>query len=134
MTKLIAALILIAVLMGVYQLFLYYDRIKNEEAAAKKEAAASVVVPEQLPGMPSQLENSLQAAQKEGAAALKAWLKTYDTVVQDPRRAWIELDYCLLVSRSDPAEARRVYAAVKERTPPSSPIWPRLKQLEKTYE
>jgi hypothetical protein len=134
MTKIIAALILIACLMGVYELFLYYDRIKNEEAVAKKEAAAAMVVGEQLPGVPQRLEPSLQAAQKEGASALKAWLKTYDSMVQDPRRAWIELDYCVLVARSDPAEARRVYAAVKERTPPSSPVWQRLKQLEKTYE
>jgi hypothetical protein len=134
MTKLIAALVLIAFLMGVYELFLYYDRVKNEEATAKKEAAAAVVVGEQLSGVPSRLEPSLQAAQKEGAGALKAWLKTFDSMIQDPRKAWIELDYCVLVARSDPAEARRVYAAVKERTPPSSPVWPRLKQLEKTYE
>src|SRR5215467_8379918 len=127
MTKLIAALILIAFLMGVYELFLYYDRVKNEEATAKKEAAAAVVVGEQLPGVPSRLEPSLQAAQKEGAGALKSWLKTYDSMLQDPRKAWIELDYCVMVARSDPAEARRVYAAVKERIPPSSPVWPRLK-------
>ena len=32
------------------------------------------------------------------------------------------------------AEAKRVFAAVKERTTPSSPVWPRIKQLVKTYE
>ena len=55
-------------------------------------------------------------------------------MVQDPRKAWIELDYCVLVSREDLSEARRVFAEVKKRTPPSSPVWPRVKDLEKVYE
>ena len=33
-----------------------------------------------------------------------------------------------------PAEARRLFAAIKERTGPSSPVWKRIKELEKTYE
>jgi hypothetical protein len=55
-------------------------------------------------------------------------------MVQDPRKAWIELDYCIAVAREDPAEAKRAFASVKNRTPQSSPVWPRIKQLEKTYE
>ena len=62
---------------------------------------------------------------------MKNWLKTHSQSVEDPRKAWIELDYCVAVAREDPAEARRVFATVKERTPPSSPVWPRIKQLEK---
>ena len=31
------------------------------------------------------------------------------------RRAWIELDYCVLIARSNPAEARKIFAEVKER-------------------
>jgi len=54
--------------------------------------------------------------------------------VEDPRKAWIELDFCVAVAREDPAEARRVFAAVKERIGPASPVWPRMKELEKTYE
>jgi hypothetical protein len=53
--------------------------------------------------------------------------------VEDPRKAWIELDYCVAVAREDPAEARRVFAR-EGAAGPSSPVWPRMKQLEKTYE
>jgi len=77
---------------------------------------------------------SLQAAKKQGASGLRTWLKSYGQMVQDPRKAWIELDYCVMVSREDLPEARRVFAEVKARTSPASPVWPRVKDLEKTYE
>jgi hypothetical protein len=93
-----------------------------------------VVVGESLSGIPDNLVASLQAAKKSGANAMKTWLKNYGRLVHDPRKAWIELDYCVLVSREDLPEARRVFAEVKARTPPSSPVWPRVKELEKTYE
>jgi|SRR5215471_2615922 len=134
MTKLIAILIILAVLYGGWQLFFYWEKIKNEEETQKKQAAAAVVVGDQLPGVPNQLEASLKAAESQGAVGLKNWLKTYGRSIQDPRKAWIELNYCVLISRADPSEARHVFAEVKNRTPESSPVWPRIKQLEKTYE
>jgi hypothetical protein len=135
MTKWITILIIAAALYGGWQLFLYYDRVKSEDdEAQKKAAAAENVSPQQLSGMPYQLQSSLEAAQKQGAAGLRNWLKVYGPSVQDPRKAWIQLDYCVEVSREDPAEARRVFAEVKNRTPDSSPVWKRIKQLEKTYE
>src|SRR6185369_935459 len=102
--------IIIAGVYGGWELFLYWDKVKNEEETAKKRAAASVITDgTQLPGLPSQYEISLQAAQKQGAAGLKNWLKNFSGVVQDPRKAWIELDYCVLLARESPAEARRVF-------------------------
>ena len=133
-TKLIAALIIVAVLYGGWNLFLYWDKVKNEKESIRKEEAAAVVTENSLPGLPYGLEQSLQAAKRQGAASLKNWLKTYGRSIQDPRKAWIELNYCVLISRADPAEARRIFAEVKNRTPESSPVWPRIKQLEKTYE
>ena len=133
-TKLIAALIIVAVLYGGWNLFVYWDKVKNEKESIRKEAAAAVVTETSLPGLPYGLEQSLQAAKRQGAASLKNWLKTYGNSVQDPRKAWIELDYCVLISRADPSEARRLFAEVKNRTPESSPVWPRIKQLEKTYQ
>jgi len=133
MTKLIAAVIIIAVLYGGWNVFLYWDKVKNEEETQKKEAAANVVVPERLNGLPQSLEPALQAAQKDGAAGLRNFLKSYDRVLQDPRKAWIQMDYCVAVARDDPAEARHVFAEVKDRTPPTSPVWPRMKQLENAY-
>jgi len=133
MTKLITAFIIILVLYGGWHLFLYWEHVKNEDETRQKQQAASAVVPEQLPGLPQKLEASLQAASKS-PAALKNWLRANGRFVQDPRKAWIELDYCVLLSHEDLPEARRIFAEVKARTPPTSPVWPRIQQLEKTYQ
>jgi len=84
--------------------------------------------------LPANLELSLQAAQKQGAAGLKNWFKLYRPYVSDPRLAALELDYIVLISSSNPQEARQLFAAVKQRTPTNSPVFPRIKQLEKTYQ
>ena len=134
MTKLIAAVMILAVCYGGWELFFYWEKVKNEEETQKKQAAAAIVAGEQLSGMPQQLEPVLKAAEAQGASGLGNFLKTYGRSVQDPRKAWIELDYCLLISRDDPAEAKRMFAEVKHRTSESSPVWPRIKKLENAYE
>ena len=134
MTKLIAAVLIVLACYGVWELFLYWEKVKSQEETAQKSNAAAMVLGEQLPGMPSALEPSLQAAKKQGAAGLRNWLKAHNQSIEDPRKAWIELDLCVALAREDPAEARRIFKSVKDRTPPSSPVWPRLKQLEKSYE
>lgn len=134
MTKLIVVLIAAALLYAGWHLFFYWEKVRDEKESVRKEAAAAVVMGDTLPGLPYGLEQSLQAAQRQGAAGLRNWLKAYGNTVQDPRKAWIELDYVTLVSREDPSEARRVYAEVKARTAPSSPVWKRIKDLEKTYQ
>lgn len=137
-TKLIAAAIIIVVLWGGWKLFFYWEEVKNEQETEKKQAAAAVVAGDQLPGFPpqatAQLENSLHAAEAQGATGLRNWLKLYGPAIQDPRKAWIELDYCLLLLRENPAEAKLVFAEVKGRTSSTSPVWPRIKQLSKTFE
>jgi len=132
-TKLIAAFIIIVVLFGGYHLFLYWERVKNEEEAQKKQVAAMVVQGESLPGMPYQLETSLKAAQQHSSATFRKWLKLHERELEDPRKAWIELDFCVAIAREDPSEARRVFTEVKKRTGPSSPVWLRVQALEKTY-
>ena len=134
MSKLISVFIIIVVIFCGYQLWLKWDETVREEEIKKKEAAARLD-PHSLPGMPSgQLETSYQQAQQHGNAAVRNWLKTYGDAVQDPRKAWIELDLAVAITREDPTEARRMFKAVKDRTPATSPILPRIKQLEKTYE
>jgi hypothetical protein len=133
MTKLIAIFAVVIVLYGGWHLFLYWEKVRDQKETEKKQAAAALVVGDQLPGMPSTFNQSLQAAQAQGAAGLRNWLKTYGRSVQDPRKAWIELDYCVAVSHDDPSEARKVFAQVKERTPATSPVFPRIKQLEQAY-
>src|SRR5664279_12095 len=113
MTKIIAALLIIAALFGVWELFLWWEKVKNDEEVNQKKEAAAIVLGDQLPGMSSKLDASLQAARKQGAAGLRNWLKNNKLSVEDPRKAWIELDYCVAVAREDTAEAKRVFAAVK---------------------
>jgi len=134
MTKLIAAVLIIAACWGVWELFLYWERVKNEEETTQKQQAAAMTMGDSLPGVPYQLEQSLQEARRKGPDALKAWLKANNQSIEDPRKAWIELDYCVAVARKDPAEARRVFADVKSRIGSASPVYPRMKDLEKTYQ
>lgn len=135
MTKaLIAVLIIAVVAFGGWKLFEYWDKVEHEKEAKQQEAAASQVDPNQLPGLPAQLQQSLDAAEQRGASTLGAWLKMYGRSVQDPRKAWIELDYVVMITRDNPQEARRLFAEVKQRTPPASPVWPRIHELEKSYQ
>jgi len=132
MTKLISILIIVLVVWVGWTMFTYWEGVRDEKVAAEK--AKTAAGPQELEGLPPQLETSLQAAERAGAVGLKNWLQTYGRMVRDPRRASIELDYCVIVARDNPAEAKRVFAAVKERTLNSSPVYPRIKQLERTYE
>ena len=54
--------------------------------------------------------------------------------MSDPRLAAIELDYIVLISSTNPQESRRLFSLVKQRTPTNSPVYPRVKRLEKTYQ
>lgn len=132
MTKLISALIAVAVLFCGFQLFKYWQKMKTEEETGIVEKAATPLRGDQLNGMPYQLQASLDQATQKGPDALRQWIKTYGPQIQDPRKAWIELDFCLMVLRDDPSEARRVFADVKARTGPTSQVWPRVKELDKT--
>jgi hypothetical protein len=134
MTKLIAVLIVVAVGYLGYLVFQQWDKARMEHDNARQQAAVAAVTPEALPGMPSQLDQSLRTAKEKGPAAFRAWFHTYERQLADPRRAWIELDLCVALARENPAEAKRIFAGVKSRVPPASPVWPRVKELEKAYE
>lgn len=134
MTRLISVLIVVVVIFCGYHIFRYWQQVENERNGKQQAEASTTVNPALLDGMPHQLETSLHAAKQEGNAAFRAWLKNYDSVLQDPRRAWIELEFCVAIVRENPAEARRIFADVKSRTPPSSPVWPWMKSLERSFE
>jgi hypothetical protein len=135
MTKvLITIAIIAAVALVGWQLFDYWEKVQDDKLAAQKQAASAQVNPDALPGLPQGWDTSLRNAEQQGATALANWLKTYGAKVQDPRKAWIELDYVLLITRDNPQEAKRIFAEVKDRTSPSSPVWPRIHELEKSYQ
>jgi hypothetical protein len=89
---------------------------------------------DQLPGLPPSLQGPLQTAEDHGATALREFLTTHSHEIKDPRRAWIELDYVVLAGASDLADARLKFGKVKARLAPGSPVYDRMKQLEKTYQ
>jgi hypothetical protein len=126
--------VVIVVGLGAWQIFEYWEKVQDEKADAQKQAAASVVNPDALPGVPQGWETSLRAAEQQGGSALGNWLKTYGASIQDPRKAWIQLDYVVMITRDNPQEAKRVFAEVKDRTLPNSPVWPRIHDLEKSYQ
>jgi len=137
MKALIYITLIVAVFLLFTQVFLpFYERSKRGEIAGQTEGGGRPAEPrgEDLPGLPPALATSLDTAKTEGAKALGEWLKQYRPYVKDPRLAWIELDYVVLVSLQDAKEARRVFQGVKERTPPTSPVYERVKKLEKTYQ
>lgn len=126
------ALITLVLIVGLYLLgkamFEGYQAQERKKNPQQQNTTAKV-----LDGLPSQFEDSLAAAQAQGAPALKAWLAKYGQYARDPRLAEIQLDYVVLVSRTNPTEARQFFQAVKQRTPKTSPLYERVKRLEPTY-
>ena len=133
-TKLIGAFFVILVLVAGWKMAAYYKQVEEENRNQKKVEAGADIKPEQLEGMPYQYQQSLTAAEQNGATGLRDWLKMFGAQIKDPRKAWIELDYCVAAMREDPQAAKKVFQSVKERTSTNSPIYPRVRQLERTFE
>lgn len=121
------------------QLFRTYQKSEQQRMVNPTDQPAATPAPPTsssaaLPGLPPSLEASLANAERQGVTGLREWLRNYQTLVRDPRLAAIQLDYVVLISRQDPAEARRIFKEVKDRTPTFSPIYDRVKRLEKTFQ
>jgi hypothetical protein len=118
--------------------WLAYDYWTSKEAleGKPKSKAVRTVTLEDLGQLPERLEQELAEAQKEGASGLKRFLTKYQKapVLKDPRKAWIQLDYVVMVSLTDPGEARRVFREVKNRVGPDSPVYERVKKMQPTYQ
>jgi hypothetical protein len=126
------ALITVVIIAVIY--FLGKSFVGAYQAKQKKEQAIEAGVPSDgLTGMPANFQPSLDEAQAQGPAALKAWLTRYSSYIQDPKLASIQLDYVVLVGRTNPSEAKRVFKAVKTRTPKTSPVYPRIQKLNSTF-
>ena len=134
MKALISILIISLFVLVGWKIFTYYRQIEGEKEEAQKVETGADIRPENLPGLPQAYQQSLQFAQKSGAKGLRDWMKMYGAQVQDPRKAWIEMDYSLALLRDDPNEAKRVFKSVKERVSTNSLVYPRIRQLEKTFQ
>src|SRR5204863_9723017 len=126
---------IVAVIFLGWKLLDYWDEV-GKEREAKQQSANAQIDPKTLPGVPYALEKPLEDAYKKGASGLKEWLDKSkgSPQIKDPRLAWIQLDYVVLISHDNAAEAKRVFAGVKQRITPQSPVYPRIKSLEKTLE
>jgi hypothetical protein len=134
MKALITLLIAAGLALGAWQVSHYLGKSLDLQQAVPAPAPEPASGGGPLPGLPPKLQPALEAAQQRGAAGLRDFLAANARNVADPRLASIQLDYVLVVAPSDPAEARRVFAQVKGRLTPASPVYTRMKQLEKTYE
>lgn len=101
---------------------------------ARKEVPVVAVSGDSLAGLPPYLEAGYRAVKDKSPSTLLAWYKANEAQIADPRKAWLELDLCIAIRRDYPAEATEIFARVKQRVPPSSPVWPRVKELEKAFE
>src|SRR5438045_580053 len=113
MRQFLALLLIIGAIWGGRQLFNYWETVKakkeTEDRGGAPPPATTPAASAALPGLPPNLEASLQVAQKQGVAGLKNWLNLYRRYVSDPRLAEIELDYVVLIGSTNPQEARRVF-------------------------
>jgi hypothetical protein len=135
MKALIAITIIIAAVMGGWEIYSHWLDVQDQERQKNKaEAAQQHVSPTQLSGMVPELEPILEVSQREGASGLRKFLTQYGKTIADPRLGSIELDYVVLVANDNPGEAKKVFVRVKQRIPRESPLYPRVKLLEKTYQ
>ena len=98
------------------------------------EEETQVTEPLDLPGLPPGLQASLDIILDKDASTLKAWLTQYRPYIKDPKLSEIELAYVVKVGRTDPPEARKVFAQVAGRNGPNSPLRPKIDRLAKTYQ
>ena len=135
MKLLVGILVLLAVLFTGWKIWVYWEEV-NLQKEKSEQAANREIHPERLEGLPQRYEQSLRQAQEKGALSLKEWLDQAKTtsLIKDPRLAWVELDYVVMVATENPVEAKRVFAEVKRRVTEDSPVYRRVKSLEKTFE
>ncbi len=135
MKALIGLLIALVVGLGAYRIYEHWEKVKERRVLEDRAARGADINPDELPGMPNQLAFRLHEAQRD-PATLKRFIDSCKQFpdVKDPKLAWVELDYVVMISAKDPVEAKRIFQEVKKRTPADSPIYPRIKSLEKNYE
>lgn len=112
----------------------FWSYINHKMSAMKaEERGESGPAPGKLPGMSAEMESSYEEAKRGGAETLARWLNRHRDQIRDPRLADIEMDYVVLVGRTNQAEARRVLDGIRLRVKPPSPAYRRFQQLDKAY-
>lgn len=121
--------------MAVFAGFKFYEYTQRYIAEhEKKPDAPTQWAPGKIPGLPARLEDSLTEAKQQGPNGLRRWLARHRLEVEDPRLAEIDLDYVVLIGRSEPKEARRILNAIGQRIQSESPVYDRYEQLNRVYQ
>ena len=136
MKPLITILVILIVFVGGWKLFDYWEKTDRDQEVTKRAEDGADIKDYELPGMPYQLEPKYAQARQKGAAGLKEFLDAYGKApkFQDPRKAWVELDYAVLIAGSDPVEAKKIFIDVKSRIRTNAPIYRRIRAMSKTFE
>jgi hypothetical protein len=131
MKVLISILVAVAVIFTGWRLWTYWEEVSQQKDLNGPSADANAAPPS-IPRLPYELERSLEAAKRKGSTAFKEWLDAAQASqrVHDPRLAWIQLDYVVMISRENPVEAKRLFAEIKKRVEPDSPVYPRIQALQ----
>lgn len=131
----ISILIIGGLLYGVWKIWEVYDQ-KTSNQVTVQENVRRRADGTRLPGMDPGLENAYSDAMQGGVLSLKAFLQNYrnTSYLTDPRLAWIEIDYALLLRYKDPLEANRVFQTVKARSKSGhAMVQDRIRDLEGSF-
>ncbi|MEY2410073.1 MAG: hypothetical protein QOF48_2743 [Verrucomicrobiota bacterium] len=136
MKLLITILVILAVCVGGWKLFEYWDKTNQDQEVNKRAADGADIQESDLPGLPYQLEQKYAQARQKGAAGVRDFLDAYGKApkFQDPRKAWIELDYVVMIAGTEPVEAKKIFLDVKSRVRTNAPIYRRIRAMSKTFE
>lgn len=136
MKALISILIVLIVILGAFKLWDYWEKVSQEQEQNQKAADGSDVDPNRLRGMEWDVEPIYAEARQKGPVEIGKFLERFDKSpkLKDPRKAWIELDYIVSITSSDPVAAKRRFQGVKERVKTNSVVYPRIRAMSKTFE
>ena len=136
MKVLLSILIVLIICVGGWKIWDHWQTVQAQQEAGLRREENVNLRPEEIPGLPYQLEPKLAEARSRGAKTLKQFIDTWkgSPEVKDPRMAWIELDYVTMIAASDPLEAKKIFLDVKSRIKTNSMIYPRIRSLSKAYE
>lgn len=135
MKNLIGLAMIAAVLYGAYKLWEVYDA-SNTTQRMEQKVQANREFGQHLQGLDYRLEQRLRESYAKGVLGLAAFIKDYGNSPSflDPRLAWVEMDYAMLLIQRDPIKAKKVFQQVRSRIGPNSPVESYAKECSAAFD